>query len=66
MSLKATWLGSLPWGGLVEMVRPNPVGDARRSGKTSLASSGGGDGSAGGGVGSRFFLIGYFFGSGFD
>ena len=57
--------GAFAEGGLVESVRPNSVGDARRSGRSSLGSSGGGVGSLGGGVGSRFFLIGYFFGSDF-
>ena len=51
--------------GLIESVRPNAVGDARRSGTSCTGSGGGGVGSLGGRVGSAFFLMGYFFGSDF-
>lgn len=59
-------IGSLgfPLIGQVLIVRPNAVGDARRSGNGSFSSSGSGSGSAGGGVDSLLFLVGYFRGSG--
>lgn len=63
ISLTAMVFIALIEDGLVESVRPNAVGDARRSGTSSIGSCGGGVGSLGGGAGSDFFLIGYFFGS---
>ena len=51
-------------GELVDSACPNAVGNARRSGNSSLGSSGGGGvGSRGGGEGSLFFLTGYFLSS---
>ena len=48
----------------VDSVHANSVGDARKLGSSSFgSSSGGGEGSFGGGVSSLFFLIGYFLGS---
>ena len=48
---------------LLESVRPNAVGSARRSGFGSSGSAGGGVGSLGGGVGSRCLRTGYFLGA---
>ena len=44
----------------MDSVSAKAVGVARRSGSSSWGSSGTGDGSLGGGVGSRFCRTGYF------